>query len=52
MNGVEMKQKKSLIVFTSLLALGWGLNAQSDYPFHAVEMTNVAVRSGFWLPVE
>jgi DUF1680 family protein len=50
MNGVEMKQKKSLIVFTSLLALGWGLNAQSDYPFHAVEMTNVAVRSGFWLP--
>lgn len=21
-----------------------------DYPFRAVEMTNVAVRSGFWLP--
>lgn len=45
-----MKQKKSLIVFTSLLALGWGLKAQSDYPFQQAEMTNVTVSSGFWLP--
>ena len=41
---------------SGLLALGVSVAASScafagtDYPFRAAEMTDVAVRSGFWLP--
>ena len=30
--------------------LAVGLCAAGDYPFQAAEMTNVAIRAGFWLP--
>ena len=30
--------------------LAVGICAAGDYPFQAAEMTNVAIRAGFWLP--
>ena len=39
---------KKMIV--GVAALAAGLSMAGDYPYQAVEMTNVSIRAGFWLP--
>ena len=39
---------KKMIVGAAVLAAG--VCMAGDYPFQAVEMTNVSIRAGFWLP--